>query len=285
MFDAANYCRGWLSGFTPTGIITMASGNLAACLKTVLAYEGGWSDNPKDPGGATMKGITLATFRRYKPGATKTQLRNIAQSDVEHIYGVGFWDPIRGNDLPFGVDLATMDYGVNSGPSRAVKDLQRVVGAAVDGQMGPGTLKAVILADNKATIQKLCARRLSFMQGLKIWKTFKRGWSRRVADVEAKAVAMWLAHAGMPAPSRQSELNAEANKAQDQAQAQTKGAGTAAGGGVAAGGGNAAVSAEPNWWLIAGITAVVVVVIAILVIKSRQHKDRSAAYKAAAATV
>ncbi|MDX8492952.1 glycosyl hydrolase 108 family protein [Mesorhizobium sp. VK22B] len=263
----------------------MAKGNFAACLGVSLVYEGGWSDNKADPGGATMKGITLGTFRTFKPGATKTQLRNITQSDVEHIYGVGFWDPIRGNDLPFGVDMATLDYGINSGPSRAVKDLQRVVGAPVDGKMGPGTLKAVILADNKATIQKLCARRLTSMQGLKIWKTFKRGWSRRVADVEAKAVAMWLAHAGMPAPSRQSELNAEANKAQDQAQAQTKGAGGAAGGGVAAGGGNAAVSAEPNWWMIAGIAAVVVVVIAILVIKSRQHKDRAAAYKAAAATV
>jgi lysozyme family protein len=269
----------------PTGIITMAKGNFAACLGVSLVYEGGWADDKRDPGGATMKGITIGKFREFKPGATKTQLRNISQSDVEHIYAVGFWDPIRGDDLPFGVDMATLDYGINSGPSRAVKDLQRVVGAPVDGQMGPGTLKAVILGDNKATIQKLCARRLSFMQSLKIWKTFKRGWSRRVADVEAKAVAMWLAHAGMPAPSRQSELNAEANKADDQAKAQTKGAGTAAGGGAVAGGGNAAVSHEPNWLLIGAIAAVVVVVIAALVIRANHNKNRAAAYKSVAATV
>jgi lysozyme family protein len=263
----------------------MAKGNFAACLGVSLVYEGGWADDKRDPGGATMKGITIGKFREFKPGATKTQLRNISQSDVEHIYAVGFWDPIRGDDLPFGVDMATLDYGINSGPSRAVKDLQRVVGAPVDGQMGPGTLKAVILGDNKATIQKLCARRLSFMQSLKIWKTFKRGWSRRVADVEAKAVAMWLAHAGMPAPSRQSELNAEANKADDQAKAQTKGAGTAAGGGAVAGGGNAAVSHEPNWLLIGAIAAVVVVVIAALVIRANHNKNRAAAYKSVAATV
>lgn len=263
----------------------MASGNLPACLKTSLAYEGGWSDHKADPGGATMKGVTLGTFRRYKPGATKTQLRNISQTDLEFIYRDGFWTPIRGDDLPFGVDLATMDFGINSGPSRAVRNLQAVVGVKVDGTIGADTLKALILADKKQTIQRLCAKRLSFMQGLKIWKTFKRGWSARVADVEAKAVAMWLAHAGMPPVSRKIELDVEAKKADDAAKAQNKGAGGAAGGGIAAGGGNAAVSAEPNWLLIAGIAAAVVVVVAVLVIKARQHKERAAAYKAVAAAV
>lgn len=263
----------------------MASANLPACLKVTLAYEGGWSDHPSDPGGATMKGITIGTFRRYKPGATKTMLRNISATDVEYIYRDGYWTPIRGNDLPAGVDMSTFDYGVNSGPSRAVRDLQTVLGVKADGVVGGDTLKALAVADKKRVIQKHCAKRLSMLQGLKIWKTFKRGWSARVADVEAKAVALWLAQAGMPAPSRQSELNAEANKANDQAKTQTQSAGGAAGGGVAAGGGNAAVSAEPNWWLIAGIAAVVVVVIAVLVIKARQHNQRAAAYKAAASTV
>ncbi|MER9628412.1 glycosyl hydrolase 108 family protein [Mesorhizobium sp. M0296] len=262
----------------------MASGNLSACLKVSLAYEGGWSDHPKDPGGATMKGITLATFRRYKPGASKTQLRNISQTDVEFIYRDGFWTPIRGDALPFGIDMGTFDFGVNSGPSRGVKALQSVLGVDADGRVGPDTLKALAVADKKKTIQKLCAKRLSFMQSLKIWNTFKRGWSARVADVEAKAVAMWLANSGTPVESRKIELDVEADKAAGKAKTQSQGAGGAVAGGTGAGGSDAAMSGEPNWLLIAGIAAVVVVVVAVLVIKSRQSKERAAAYKAVAAS-
>ncbi|WP_167480595.1 glycoside hydrolase family 108 protein [Mesorhizobium waimense] len=269
----------------PTGIDTMATGNLSKCLPVSLAYEGGWSDNKKDPGGATMKGITLGTFRRYKPGASKTQLRNISQTDVEFIYRDGFWTPIRGDDLPFGVDLATMDYGINSGPSRAVRDLQRVVGVAADGKVGAGTLKALILADKKKTIQKFCAKRLSFMQGLKIWNTFKRGWSARVADVEAKAVAMWLANSGTSPASRKIELDVEADKAAGKAKTQTNGAGGAVAGGTGASGTDAVMNSGPNWWLIGVIAAVVVVVVVVCLVKANQHKQRAAAYKSVAAAV
>lgn len=260
----------------------MASGNLPACLKVSLAHEGKWSDHKADPGGATMLGITLATARRYKPGMTKTQLRNISQTDVEFIYRDGFWSPIRGDDLPHGVDLATFDFGINSGPSRAVRYLQAVVGVKGDGKIGPDTLKAAILADKKKTIQRLCAKRLGFMQSLKIWNTFKRGWSRRVADVEARAVAMWLAHAGTPPASRKIELDVEADKAAGKAKTQEQGAGGAAGGGATVGGGDAAITGEPNWLLIAGIAVAVIVVVTVLVMKSRQNKERAAAYKAVA---
>src|SRR5438445_5035809 len=158
----------------------MATGNLSACLKVTLAYEGGWSDHPKDPGGATMKGITIATFRSYKRGATKTMLRNVSQTDVEYIYRDGYWTPIRGDDLPAGVDLSTFDYGVNSGPSRSVRDLQSVLGVGADGVLGTVTLKALASANPKTVIQKHCAKRLGMLRGLKTWNTFKRGWSARV---------------------------------------------------------------------------------------------------------
>lgn len=261
----------------------MASANFAPCMKVSLVYEGLWSDNPKDPGGATMKGITIGTFRRYKPGATKTMLRNITQTDVEYIYRDGYWTPIRGDDLPAGVDMSTFDYGINSGPSRSVRDLQSVLGVGADGKVGGETLKALAVADKKQVIQKHCAKRLGFMHGLKTWNTFKRGWSARVANVEAKAVAMWLASSGMSPASQKIQLGVEADKAAGKASTQNKGAGSAAGGGVAAGGGSATVSAEPNWLLIAGIAAAVVVVVTVLVIKARQNKDRAAAYKAVAA--
>src|SRR6185437_16377169 len=69
-------------------------------LAFTLAEEGGFSDNPADPGGATNKGITLATFREYQPGATVDELRAISDADVWRIYRLGYWNHMRCGDLP-----------------------------------------------------------------------------------------------------------------------------------------------------------------------------------------
>ena len=114
----------------------MAKGNFDRSLLLVLAHEGGWADHPKDPGGATMKGVTLATFRRYRPGASKADLRNISDADLQRIYRDGYWNVIRGDDLPSGLDFAVFDYAVNSGPGRAAKHLQAVLGVPQDGKVG-----------------------------------------------------------------------------------------------------------------------------------------------------
>jgi lysozyme family protein len=253
----------------------MAAKNFDACLAVTLAHEGGWSDHPADPGGATMKGITIGRFRQYYPNATKTDLRNISDAMLRKIYHDDYWLPVRGEDLPHGVDLATFDFGVNSGPSRGARYLQWVVGTKQDGVIGPQTLKATILADGKAVIQKLCARRLSFVQGLKTFRVFGRGWSRRIADVEAKAVAMWLAKgAGLSAAARK-QLAEEAAKADRKSKQQSTGAG-----GVGAGGGGVVAVGEPNWLLIALLVLLAIAGVA-LVIKARQNRDRAEAYRAA----
>lgn len=267
-------------------------GNLANCLPITLAYEGGYVDHPKDPGGATMKGITLATYRQYRPGATKTDLKFITPIEVERIYRDGYWKPIRGDDLPAGVDLATFDFGVNSGPARAAKNLQAVVGVGQDGKVGDVTIGFVHSANGKEVIQRLCGRRLSFVQALSTFSTFGKGWSRRIADVEAKAVAMFLAAqaaaapaapAPAPAPDIKQELKAEASAAQSQAVKETKKAGSAATGGGAIGGAGIVTPSEPNWILIGAVVAVVVAVVAAFVIRSRFHKERAEAYAAVAA--
>ncbi|GGF24217.1 hypothetical protein GCM10011321_14490 [Youhaiella tibetensis] len=198
----------------------MAKGNLPAVLAETLAYEGGWSDHPSDPGGATMKGITLAVFRRYRPGASKEQLRAISADDVERIYRDGYWGPVRGDDLPEGVDLTVFDYGVNSGPSRSAKDLQRVVGATVDGKIGPATIALVKASAPRAVIKAHCARRLGFVQSLAIWNTFGKGWARRIAGIEATSLS-WV--------STKAQLEADAKQARSTAAAQI---GSAAGTGV-----------------------------------------------------
>ena len=259
--------------------------NFPACHKITLAYEGGWSDHKKDPGGATMKGITLATFRRYVPGATKADLRKISAADVERIYRDGYWNPIKGDLLPAGVDLVTYDYGVNSGPSRSAKALQSVVGVRQDGKVGPNTINAVMDMVGKTVIQKLCAKRLGFVRGLKTWATFGKGWSRRIADVEAKAVAMWLRLATSTTPTRQKEiLREDAAEAEAVAKQQQKGGGAAAGGGAVAGGGDVVMNGELSWIVIA-VVVVAISVAVVAVVKARQNKDRARAYEAAAVAV
>lgn len=167
--------------------------NFERSLALVLVHEGGWSDHPKDPGGATMKGITLATFRGFYRNnrLTKEDLRNITDTQLREIYKVRYWDAVLGDDLPNGIDYAVFDFAVNSGPARAVKFLQKIVGTAQDGKMGPLTLAAVQSpARPVAIITALCTARLAWLQTLSTFLTFGTGWARRVRNVEATATAM-----------------------------------------------------------------------------------------------
>ncbi|MCL4065759.1 hypothetical protein M3484_04160 [Pseudomonas sp. GX19020] len=174
--------------------------NFERCLSEVLKHEGGWSDHPADPGGATMKGVTLATFRKYRPSATKADLRAISEADLRMIYRGGYWDRIRGDDLPAGLDLVAFDAAVNSGPGRGARWLQSALGVSADGQIGPKTIAAAKAhADRQKVIRTACQDRLRWLQTLGIWATFGKGWARRVAAVEAAALTM--AAAGVSTPS------------------------------------------------------------------------------------
>lgn len=269
----------------------MANGNLSACLSITLVHEGGYVDHPKDPGGATNMGITFAVLKKWrgKP-ITKADVRGLTKAEAERIYSARYWNPLNAELLPWGVDLATFDAGVNSGPSRGAKWLQAAVGVKQDGNVGPETRKAVILAGPKATVQRLCAKRLGFVQGLKTWRTFGKGWARRIADIEARGVAMWLVHSHPVAAGKHNsatvaiELTNEAREADSTAQAQGKGAaGTAAGGGVAGSADTAINGGAVNWWLVAAIGAAVLVAVIVLAVKARQNAIRAEAYRAVAA--
>jgi len=179
--------------------------NFAQALSLVLKHEGGWSDHPADPGGATMKGVTLANFRRYvKPGATKDDLRKITNEQVASVYRRFYWDAVRGAELPDGVDYAVFDFAVNSGPGRAAKYLQGVAGVVQDGRIGPATLAAVRAKPHSAVIHDLCDRRMAFLRRLKTFGTFGKGWSSRVAGVRSEALKMAAPNTGegtAPKPS------------------------------------------------------------------------------------
>ncbi|MDK8874421.1 glycosyl hydrolase 108 family protein [Paracoccus sp. SSJ] len=172
--------------------------NFDRCLSHVLASEGGWADDPKDPGGATMKGITIGTYRAWKGRAvTKAELRAIPDSEVRAIYRQNYWNPVRGDDLPLGLDLVAFDGAVNSGVSRGAKWLQTAVGVTVDGKIGPQTLAAAKAAHPEAVIDRACSARLAWLRTTKhkdtgklLWPTYGKGWSIRVESVRETAIAM-----------------------------------------------------------------------------------------------
>ncbi len=169
----------------------MANRNFKRSLDLVLKYEGGYVNHPDDPGGPTNKGVTLDTFRRYvKPDGTIADLKALTVEQAGVVYKKQYWDAVRGDDLPDGVDFATFDYAVNSGVSRASKYLQDVLGVTQDGQIGPATVAAAKARDEAAVITSLCAARKKFLMGLKTWPTFGKGWAARVASVQSEAIAM-----------------------------------------------------------------------------------------------
>lgn len=174
--------------------------NFKQSLKYVLAHEGGYVDHPKDPGGATNKGVTIATFRRYvKKNGTKADLKRITDAQVEKVYRKHYWDAVKGDDLPSGIDYAVFDFAVNSGPTRAAKFLQDVLGVPQDGKIGPVTLAVAHKKDARKVIDSLCGNRLAWMKRLKTWGTFGRGWTARVSAVETHAMEM-AAHKPADAP-------------------------------------------------------------------------------------
>ena len=166
--------------------------NLEAALKNVLVHEGGFVNHKADPGGATNRGVTQRVYDAYRDrqGQSRRSVRAITADEVADIYKRQYWDAIRGDDLPSGLDYAVFDYAVNSGPRRAAQDLQRELGVAVDGVIGNVTLAGVAKADVYDLIDRLCARRMRFLKGLKHWRTFGKGWTRRVTDVAEIAMAM-----------------------------------------------------------------------------------------------
>lgn len=171
--------------------MTAASFDLA--LGRVLRHEGGFSNHPADPGGPTNRGViqrVYDAYRRSKDLPTRS-VRALQTDEMRDIYRRQYWDAVRADELPTGLDYAVFDAAVNSGPAQAAKWLQRALGVVDDGQVGGVTIAAARAApDLIAVIQDVCDRRLAMLRGLKTWPTFGRGWAARVADVRSDAAGM-----------------------------------------------------------------------------------------------
>jgi len=166
--------------------------NFAASLAAVLVHEGGYVFDPADPGGETNRGITKAVYDdwRIAHGIPRQNVRLLSQFETEAIYRKLYWDAIRGDQLPSGVDYCTFDFAVNSGVNRASRYLQRAAGVTDDGQIGPMTLAAVDAKPAGEMIDAVCDGRLAFLKQLPTFDHFGHGWTTRVNDVRAMAKGM-----------------------------------------------------------------------------------------------
>lgn len=172
----------------------MSAENFERCLEHVLQFEGGLVDNPHDPGGLTNLGIS----RRAYPGE---DIRGMTRERAAYLYRRDYWNKVSGDDLPDGLDLVAFDAAVNSGVSRGAKWLQESVGAVPDGKVGPKTIAAARAADPEEAVRLATAKRLAFLQGLRTWDHFGRGWTRRVDAVRKTALDMCQKPAGpLPKP-------------------------------------------------------------------------------------
>ena len=165
--------------------------NFDAALKAILHHEGGFVNHPKDPGGMTNLGVTKKVWEEYVGHEVDEQtMRGLTPEIVAPMYKAKYWDKIKGDDLPNGVDYCVFDAAINSGPSRATKWLQAAVGVDPDGGIGPKTLQAVVAMNPTELVNAYNDRRLDFLQDLPTWGTFGKGWGRRVAEVKAVGLDM-----------------------------------------------------------------------------------------------
>lgn len=243
------------------------------CHVITAKWEGGWSDHPSDPGGKTMYGITEARWHEYqdKLKVKRTPVRNVTLAQAFKFYRSEFWLACGADKLFPGVDLAVYDASVNSGVSRGRKWLLASAGSN----------------DHSETVKKICRARLSFMQSLKIWKTFGKGWGRRVADIEARGVAMALAAMGLSATQVREKALSESVASAKQANTAKKAATTSA---AAASAPATAPVVEPSTvtdattiWILVAIVAAGAVATVIFIAKKRAADARVEAYNEVAA--
>jgi lysozyme family protein len=169
----------------------MMFSNWQKSFELMLKSEGGFVNHPSDPGGMTNLGVTKATWESWVGREVdEAEMRGLTAEKVEPLYKERYFDAVRGDELPMGLDYLTFDFAVNAGAGRAIKTLQTAVGVTPDGGFGPMTMAAVQAVDPVELIERFSQAKEDFYRSLTTFATFGKGWLNRVADVKVKASAM-----------------------------------------------------------------------------------------------
>lgn len=171
----------------------MSALNILACFAETESFEGGYVNNPHDPGGPTFKGTTQRVYTAWllHMGRPNAPVHSASDADLLAIYHINFWDSVLGDQLYDGLDLVMVDTAWGSGPVEAIKFLQRKIGVGDDGHFGVMTLAALKPHFNSTDLlNEICAEREAFFKSLKTWPYFKGGWTVRLNGIHAKALAM-----------------------------------------------------------------------------------------------
>lgn len=144
-------------------------------IERILGHEGGYVNNPNDPGGETKWGISKRSYPHLN-------IRELTRDDAIAIYRRDFWQRVKGEDLPPALAYQALDAAINSGIGNAVRFLQRALGVADDGIVGPITLARLRSANEWDVTALFIAERLEFMTRLNTWPSFGKGWARRIAQ-------------------------------------------------------------------------------------------------------
>lgn len=246
--------------------------NFNDCLPIILRHEGGYVDHPRDPGGATNRGVTIGTLSAWLGRrASKAEVKALTVDQVRPIYKTKYWDVVNADGYRRGADLAVFDAAVNSGPGRAIK------WAKASSKAG---------SDPAAFVNLFCDIRLGFLRRLGTWDAFGKGWSRRVADIRAKGVRMAMQAKGANPGTIRFEMTRQHSAAVEKAKRDTNKA-------VASSTPAAPVALAPaatgwDWTAIIASGAVLLIVggaVAFLFIRAGNRRDEAQAFKMEAANV
>jgi lysozyme family protein len=165
--------------------------NFKSSLEHVLKSEGGFVNNPKDPGGMTNLGVTKATWESFVGHpVSEADMKALTPEKVAPMYENKYWDACKCDDLPSGVDYLVFDFAVNAGPGRSIKTLQKALGLTEDGAIGPETLHSCVIMDRGELIARFTTTKEEFYKSLKTFDTFGAGWLKRCAEVQGVAQIM-----------------------------------------------------------------------------------------------
>jgi lysozyme family protein len=173
--------------------------NFQTALEHLLKSEGGFTNDPRDPGnklpdgraGCTMLGVTQASWEAFiGKRTTQEKMQQLTPEDVAPIYRKKYWDAVSGDELPTGLDYLMFDFAVNAGPGRAIKVMQSALGVAVDGVIGRKTMQAINESDPTSLIETFSDSKMDYYRTLITFQTFGKGWTNRIAHAKTNAAAM-----------------------------------------------------------------------------------------------